>query len=88
MQPDETNDLLHQELGSITWDIIDKDILSLKNEFKELIAKDTSYKVDKKIEIDFLNRGLEDDIKNDKDISKDQVFKRILFIKNQVNNLS
>ena len=29
---DETNDLLHQELCSMTWDIINKDILSIKGE--------------------------------------------------------
>ena len=46
MKGDETNDLLHQELGFISWDIIDKDILLIKSELENLIAKDISNKED------------------------------------------
>ena len=57
MQKDETNDLLHQELGFISWNIINKDIMLLKKELEKLIAKDNSTKNDKRIEIDFLIRA-------------------------------
>ena len=39
-QPDETNDFLHQELCSMTCDIIDKDILLIKSEFENFIIFD------------------------------------------------
>ena len=38
MQKDGTDDLLHQELSSLNWDIIKKDILSIKSEFEKLIV--------------------------------------------------
>ena len=61
------------------WDIINKDILLIKREFEKL--KGISIKGDKRIEIDFFIRGLEDDIKNDKDNNPDDTFKRALAIK-------
>lgn len=50
MQKEDTNDLLHQELGFISWDIFDSDILLIKSEFEKLIAKDISNKDEKRIE--------------------------------------
>ena len=52
MKGEDTNDLLHQELGYISWDIIDEDVILIKSEFEKL--KGISIKGDKRIEIDFL----------------------------------